>query len=203
MLHRFRRIAPDTWFALGLEFSAIVIGVLFALAVDEWREERQVQQINAIAVERLNDEIRRNHEEILASVQIIEERYVRLAALNVGTDMPFSEKVAQFSGFNFPDLKDSVWQRVSDDRLANQINASYIDGAAELYNQNELLDRLGMEISRLSVSEAFHDAARAPLAHAISKRIMLQQIQWSRAALARYEDFMNRYLPTTPLEPAP
>lgn len=194
MLHRFRRISSDTWFALGLEFFAIVVGVLFALAVDEWREERQITRMNAIAVERLNEEIRRNHAEIAASVQIIEERYARLAALAVGTDASFGERTAQFSGFNFPDLKDSVWQRVSNDRLANQIDALYIDGAAELYNQNELLDRLALEISSLMVSETYHDPARAPLALAISKRIMLQQIQWSREALARYEDFMARHL---------
>ena len=200
MLHRFRRIAPDTWFALGLEFFAIVIGVLFALAVDEWRDERQVRHLNAIAVERLNEEIRRNHAEITASVNIIEERYGRLAAMRIGTDLPFDERVAQFSGFNFPDLKDSVWQRVSDDRLANRIESSYIDGAAELYNQNELLERLGLEISRLMVSEVYHDPARAPLALAISKRIMLQQIQWSREALARYEDFMQRHIPDAPAE---
>lgn len=193
MFHRFRRISPDTWFALGLEFFAIVVGVLFALAVDEWHENRQIDEMNAIAVERLNEEIRRNYEEISANVQVIEERYGRLAAMRVGTDAPFSEKIVQFSGFAFPDLKNSVWQRLSDDRLTNRIDPAYVDGAAELYNQNRLLDGLSREFFSLMASVAFHDAKQAPLVLNISKQIMLQQIQWEREALARYEDFMRRH----------
>ncbi|MBW3567419.1 MAG: hypothetical protein KY410_05580 [Proteobacteria bacterium] len=195
MLHRFRRITSDTWFALGLEFFAIVLGVLFALNVDEWREQRQIAEMNAIAVERLNDEILRNFEELERSARVTEERYSRLAALNVGTDGPFSEKLAQFGGYHFPDLKHSVWERMGHDTLANRIDPLYIDGATELYNQNRLLDYLSEQIFDLTVSETFHDAALAPQPWTISKTVMLQQIQWQREALARYEDFIRRHMP--------
>lgn len=40
---------------MGLEFFAIIIGVLIALNVDEWREQRQIAEMNDIAVERLNE----------------------------------------------------------------------------------------------------------------------------------------------------
>lgn len=195
MFHRFRRITPDTWFALGLEFFAIVIGVLFALTVDEWREERQIEEMNAIAVERLNEEILRNYEEIARSVAIVEERYARLAALSVGTDAPFAEKISQFTGYSVPDLKSSVWERMGHDTLANRIDPIYLDGATELYNQNRLLEQLSDEIFALTVSEKFHDPAQAPLAWNVSKFLMLQQIQWEREALARYEDFLVRHVP--------
>lgn len=195
MLHRFRRITSDTWFALGLEFFAIVIGVLFALNVDEWREQRQIEETNAIAVDRLNDEILRNLEELERSARVTEERYSRLAALNVSTDGPFSEKLAQFGGYHFPDLKQSVWERMGHDSLANRIDPLYIDGATELYNQNRLLDYLSEQIFDLTVSETFHDPALAPLTWNISKTVVLQQIQWQREALARYEDFIRRHMP--------
>jgi len=195
MLHRFRRITSDTWFALGLEFFAIVMGVLFALNVDEWREQRQIEEMNAIAVERLNDEILRNYEEIERSARIVEERYARLAGLTVGTDGPFSEKLVQFGGYNFPDLKSSVWQRMGHDTLANRIDPLYIDGATELYNQNRLLDRLSDRIFDLTVSDTFHDPELAPLTWNISRTMVLQQIQWEREALARYEDFIQRHMP--------
>ena len=195
MLHRFRRITSDTWFALGLEFFAIVVGVLLALNVDEWREQRQIAEMNAIAVERLNEEILRNYEEIERSANIVEERYARLAALSVGTESPFSEKVAQFGGYNFPDLKSSVWERLGHDSLANRIDPLYLDGATELYYQNQLLDYLSKQIFDLMVSAMFHDPALAPLTLNISKTIMLQQMQWEREALARYEDFIRRHIP--------
>lgn len=195
MLHRFRRITSDTWFAMGLEFFAIIIGVLIALNVDEWREQRQIGEMNEIAVERLNEEILRNYEEISRSANIVEERYARLAALNVTTDSPFSEKLAQFGGFNFPDLKNSVWARMGHDPLANRIDPLYVDGATELYNQNQLLDHLSKQIFDLTVSATFHDPALAPMTWNISKTMMLLQIQWEREALARYEDFIERHMP--------
>lgn len=195
MLHRFRRITSDTWFALGLEFFAIVLGVLLALNVDEWREQRQIAEMNAIAVERLNDEILRNFKEIEHSVRIVEERYARLAALNVGNDGPFSEKLVLFGGFNFPDMKSSVWERMSHDPLANRIDPMYIDGANELYNQNRLIDQLSRQIFELTTSTTFHDPAQAPLTWNIVKTVMRQQIQWEREALARYEDFLHRHMP--------
>lgn len=180
---------------MGLEFFAIILGVLIALNVDEWREQRQIAEMNEIAIERLNEEILRNYEEISRSADIVEERYARLAALNVTTESPFSEKLAQFGGYNFPDLKISVWERMSHDPLANRIDPLYVDGATELYNQNKLLDHLSNQIFDLTVSAMFHDRALAPMTSNISKTMMLLQIQWEREALARYEDFIRRHMP--------
>lgn len=195
MFNRFRRITADTWFALGLEFSAIVLGVMLALMIDEWREERQIAEMNAIAVDRLNEEILRNYEEIKRNVAIVEERYGRLAALAVDRQRPFSESLSAFSGFLQPELKSSVWARMGHDTLANRIDPSYIDGATELYNQNRLLEQLNDEIFRVSVSEMLHDPAQSSLAWNISKSLMLRQIQIEHEALARYEDFIRRFLP--------
>jgi hypothetical protein len=197
MLSRFRRITADTWFALGLEFFAIVLGVLFALTLDECREERQIAEMNAIAVDRLNEEIRRNYEEIRRNVAIVEERYARIAALSADVSRPFSESVPLFSAYSHPELKNSVWERMGHDTLANRIDPMYIDGATELYNQNRLLEQLSAEIFRFGVSETAHDPAQAPLALNVSKSIMLQQIQLQHAALARYEDFISRFMPTS------
>lgn len=196
MLQRFRRITTDTWFALGLEFFAIMLGVLLALSVDEWREDRQIAETNAIAIERLNEEILRNYEEIGRSVTIVEERYERIAALTVTTDAPFNEMVSRFSGYYFPELKNSVWDRLGHDSLANRIDPAYIDGATELYNQNRLLEQIAHELFRLNVSETWHDAEQAPLAWNVSRTIMRQQIQVEREALARYEDFIERFIPS-------
>lgn len=195
MLHRFRRITSDTWFALGLEFFAIVVGVLLALNVDEWREQRQIEEMNAIAVERLNEEIFRNYQEIERSAKIVEERYARLAGLSINTDTPFNERLVQFGGYNFPDLKGSVWERMGHDTMANRIDPLYIDGANELYNQNHLLEQLSERIFDLTVSELFHNPELAPMAWEVSRTVLLQQIQWEREALARYEDFIRRHLP--------
>lgn len=199
MLHRFRRITADTWYALGLEFFAIVIGVMFALSLDEWREERQIAEMNAIAVERLNEEILRNYAEISRSVAVAEDRYERIASLPVDSSVAFNERISQFSGYSIPELKSSVWERMGHDTLANRIDPAYIGGATELYNQNRLLDQLSEEVFRLNVSELFHDPAQALLAWNISKSIMLQQIRREREALARYEDFISRHIPDAAL----
>lgn len=195
MLHRFRRITPDTWFALGLEFFAIVLGVMFALGMDEWREDREISRNTDIAVERLSEEILFNRAELRENLNFLEDNYERLAALTPANDRPFREYMREFGGYAFPSLKDSVWQRVSRDRLANYISASYIEEAFQLYNRNALLHSVETEIHHLTSGENFHDAARAKIAHGISKHLMLQQIIWTREALALYDDFIQRHIP--------
>ena len=194
MLNRFRRITSDTWFALGLEFFAILLGVLLALTMDEWREEREVAENIGVAMERLNGEILQNHEEIRSSLAITEERFARLAALRVSNEHPFSELVDDFGGFEFPDLKDSVWKRVSGDRLANRMPGDFIEAAFQLYNMNELLDSLRQEISGLTTHQNFHDPARARIAHGISMQVLRQEIIWSREALAVYDYFIQQHI---------
>lgn len=194
MLHRFRRITSDTWFALGLEFFAILLGVLLALSVDEWREEREIQRNIDVAIERLNGEILENHEEIRQSLAIIEERFPKLAAVRTTGERPLSELTTEFGGFSFPDLKDSVWRRVSGDRLANRMPGDYIEAAFRLYNMNSLLDSQRLEIGDLSTHENFHDPARARIAHGIAMQILRQQIIWSREAMAVYDYFIQQHI---------
>ncbi|MDX1443214.1 MAG: hypothetical protein R3270_05460 [Gammaproteobacteria bacterium] len=194
MLNRFRRITSDTWFALGLEFVAIVLGVMIALTMDEWREEREIEHNIAIAMERLNDEILLNHSRLLDALPVIEERYARLAAIQVDRERSFADLVERFGGYRVPELKDSVWRRVSGDRLANRMPAGYIEAGFRLYNHNELLDSLRLEINDLMTHQNYHDPAQASIAKGISLQIMRQQIVWAREALAVYDYFIQQHI---------
>ncbi|MDX1454633.1 MAG: hypothetical protein R3217_04170 [Gammaproteobacteria bacterium] len=202
MLRRFRKKLPhisrDQGFELLLEFIAIVIGVMIALAVDEWREEREIAESNDIAIARLNEEVRQNHEELLESLQIVSRRFEALAGLRVTADSPFREHFRDFGGFDFPDLNDSVWQRLLNDRWANRISASYVDEAALLYHRIGQLRELEKEMNHHTFGESFHDAASVEMAHSISRELMLKQIVLMREAVAMHEVFMERNIPAEP-----
>lgn len=204
MLRRFRKRLPhisrDQGFELLLEFFAIIIGVMIALGVDEWREEREIEESNAIAVERLNEEIRQNRNELEESIAIVSDRFDKLASLNVDDRQPFREHFRDFGGFNIPDLKDSVWRRLVNDRWANRISATYIDEASLLYHRIEQLRELEREMNHHGFDESFHDPERADIAHRMSRQLMLQQIIWMREALALHEDFIDRNVNVAPAE---
>lgn len=200
MLRRFRKRLPhisrDQGFELLLEFFAIVIGVIIALGVDEWREEREIEESNQIAVERLNEEIRQNRDELAESVAIVSDRFDKLAALNVDNRQPFRDYFRDFGGFNIPNLKDSVWRRLVNDRWANRISGSYLDEASLLYHRIQQLRDLEFEINRHGLDETYHDPERAKIAHRMARQLMLQQIVWMREALALHDDFVQRNMDT-------
>jgi hypothetical protein len=52
------------WLQIGVETFFVVLGVLLALAVDEWRENRRDQAVVSLALQNLREEIRANRPEV-------------------------------------------------------------------------------------------------------------------------------------------
>lgn len=182
------------WAHIFTEFVAIVFGVLLALAVDDWRQQREVDAAVIEATQRLNAEIMENYREIKASRRIIAERLEKLKALKVDGSQGFFAYDDRFGGFNFPELRDSVWQRVTRDRIANSIPSDYIDATFGLYSSDHFLETMFDRISTLTLSHDYFDPASARVALQTSQALMTQQILWSDDALARYDKFIKQHI---------
>ena len=66
--------------ALG-EFIVIVVGVLAALAVDEWRDEREDRMIEAAYLARLQSDLERDIDTFAAEVSVMQKKAAFLQAL--------------------------------------------------------------------------------------------------------------------------
>src|SRR5689334_25267935 len=66
------------WLKLGVETLFVVLGVLVALAVDEWREARRDQEVVRLALQNLRAEIRANRPEVERALAHHREQLRRL-----------------------------------------------------------------------------------------------------------------------------
>ena len=77
--------------ALG-EFLIIVVGVLAALAVDEWRGERESRKLESAYLARLQADIKRDVDEFTVEISVMEKKAAFLQSLiDKSTERQFSE----------------------------------------------------------------------------------------------------------------
>ena len=77
--------------ALG-EFLIIVVGVLAALAVDEWRGEREDRRLEAAYLARIQVDIKRDIDEFAAEIAVLEKKAAFLQSLvDKSTEREFAE----------------------------------------------------------------------------------------------------------------
>jgi|GEM_PF-3868561 len=183
----------ERWIALGLELIAIVAGVLLALALNSWREQRALDTEMARAMTRLGQEISQNRSEFKSFMVTLEQRMQHLKAR--GGDLDTTRTLIDqegFEGFPFPELKDSVWQRVSHDPIANRMPPEFIEGAFRLYSYNQLQADAAQAVREFIYSPMFVDPQQTVLAYRIAMLLYQQQCDWGEQGLKAYDDFVAR-----------
>ena len=182
---------------LLLEGVVVLIGVVLALMVDEWREERDNQrQANEIMAQ-LNAEIATNLVELEASFATVSERLEVLHAIRDevdGSEM-FLAYLPRFQGYNTPDLNRSAWERAVSLTVVGRLPAEYMRDAFVIYRGNGDIVGLDGDINRLIYSENFYLPEKAFVAWAISERIMQQQVGWLHLAIQRHRIFLEQFAP--------
>lgn len=66
------------WLKLGVETFFVVLGVLLALALDEWRQGRRDQEVVVLALRNIRDEIQANRTEVRRALGHHREQLRRL-----------------------------------------------------------------------------------------------------------------------------
>lgn len=188
-----RGLSGERWAALGLELIAIVVGVLLALALNSWREQRALDAEMARAMDRLGQEIRENQKEFQGFMATLEQRMAHLEARRDSLDTTktlFDQE--GFEGFPFPELKDSVWQRVSRDPIANRMPPEFIEGAFRLYSYNQLQAEAAQAVREFIYSPVFVDPKQSRVAFRITMLLYQQQHAWGKLGLEAYDAFIER-----------
>lgn len=182
---------------LLLEGVVVLIGVVLALMVDEWREERSAQQQANEIMRQLNAEIALNLKELRLSHETVSERLTVLHNIRDEVDgsAMFLSYLPQFQGYNTPDLNRSAYERAVGHTVVGRLPSEYTREAFIIYRGNADIVGLEDDINRLIYSEDFYLADRAFVAWAISERLMNQQVGWLNLAIHRHQRFLERFAP--------
>lgn len=179
--------------ALG-EALVVVFSVLVALAVDEWRENRQIQHRVDQSMERVVAEVRLNLRELEETDSIVAARREDLASLR--------ERVAtgddaladlDYGGFRLPELSTGAWDRMSGGQNGDRVPADFMEDAFRLYGGLEQLDAMGDDIRRLAFGEVMYQPDRAPIAWRLAMTVTGSQRGIFQEMIARHQAFLREH----------
>lgn len=185
------------WQKLFLEIVTILIGIMLALAIDEWQKENEKNQKANLIKEKILKEIRSNYQEIKGFNDIVKNRYKKLLEIESEVDgsQGFHTYTSRFVGYRFTELNDSAWKRANTGILANYIDDTFIEKAFHLYNWNNTLQTFHLKMNDFLYQPHSFDPDKAKYAWYISKRYKSQQISWSNIMLDEYAAFLEAYEP--------
>lgn len=180
---------------LSLEFIAILLSIVLALAFDEWQQERETNQKADLAQQKIFKEIKANFAEIKEFNTIVKSRYKKLKAIENEIDgtKGFHEYISKFVGYRFTELNNSAWQRTNSGILANYMDDEFVEQAFHLYNWNQTLQTFHLKMNDFLYQPHFFNPEKAKFAWHISQRYKAQQIGWSNSMIKEYAKFIARY----------
>ena len=179
---------------LLLEGIVIVLSVLVALVVEDWRSERAAADEVAGALVALEAEVQANLEELENFVAVVTDRHDRLVAIasEIDGSRPFSEYVGRFGGYFVPDLDVSAWARIRSDPVANRIAPERLREAFLLYDYLDFLLQMDDQIIQLAFSPGYHDPDEAKVSYRIAEAILTQQLEWAEFLAPRHRAFLEQ-----------
>lgn len=176
------KLPRDSLRFLLLEGVIVVLSVLLALFLEDWRQQRDLDARAEVAVEQITAEIRLNRAEIRELAEIVATRRTRLEtvlASRIDGETPFADLVSELGGYRTPDLSRATWDRVNVSDFADRIPEDLRTDAFFAYAWAGQFDALTEKITDLVYSPLFFDPDQARVAGLISGRIMEQQLIWA------------------------
>jgi hypothetical protein len=173
---RWRRWLPRAVF----ESALIVLSVFLALALDEWRSERQTQQRVQEARSHLAQEVRANRDAVLAPTALAYHRKIHgllaeVAQSEQPTPVLMQRFHAEFRGVRPFNPQHVVWSSVSNGEVAQNL----------AYNELFLLARISAEQSQLAeLHRALFNGLMEPNADAEEPAFQRSQLDTMRIYLS-------------------
>jgi hypothetical protein len=122
-----------------IEAFSVMLAVLIALAIDEWREDRANQELAATARANILEEIEANRDELAGVGGLNAALVERIADYVDGVESTSADSLSV--EFEFALLSTAAWQTAQMTRAAHFLDYDWMARVARLYNLQKLYDR--------------------------------------------------------------
>lgn len=142
----------DTWKTAIIEGSMVLVGVLLALFVDSWREQREFQDLVEVSESQIIEEIGTNRQRLITFRENFERRDVRLEEWgdSLDTNQGLLAQLDGFPGIPGIFISRSAWTMANNSQITEYLNHEFYDDAFQLYAFAESLeDRLDLALGLL------------------------------------------------------
>jgi hypothetical protein len=180
---------------LGIEVFAVVFGVLLALWVDAWQENRKLAEDAAEQCERVVGEVRTNLVEILDSMKRNEEFRKHNEEITKQSGWEKDGGATSKLRWNIvaADLKASAWQIALLDTAATVMDVELLSAASNIYKHQDIYDSyVKYTIEALDGDVLFIESDVRSAFKRHSMRVMLLA-GFSRQLKNDYESFLQRF----------
>lgn len=177
-----RQISLKSWL---VEIFSIVLGVLLALRLNEWRQHRANQALANVALKNVAREIQSNE----SVLKRIHQNNVRALRQPSATSGPSGGGEIRFvPGLQ---LKSTAWQTMASAGIVNFVDYQIVLNLSDLYSVQDVYQQTG----RLLVEAALNISAyAAATAHNVSERIFENQFEdYLEMTLKIEEELLNEY----------
>lgn len=129
------------------EVISIVFAVVVALAADEWRENRQLQQQADAARAAVVRELRANRDELAATEESIEAAFAGLERAAAEIDSGQARSALRVD-LSLPDLSSGAWEGARLVAASGRFDVDWLVRVAQLYETQKLYDVFRIELLR-------------------------------------------------------
>lgn len=140
--------------ALAIEVVSIVVGVLLALGLSEWSEERKYREQAEIALDNIASEIRANHKLLTA---IHDNNIATIQAMSDERDPGAGEDRNFIPGLQ---LRETAWETFLSTGLSNYTSYDRILVLSQLYSIQDIYKLTGRQLVDASMTMSAYAAVR-------------------------------------------
>ena len=153
-----------------IEALFLLVAVVLAFAVEEWREERELDRIAAEARSAIVEELKHNHDELLESRQDITDAIARLETA-LAAESPTLTGVT--SNFEIALLSTAAWRSAQSMEAARRMDHTWMLTVARAYEFQALYEQAQWAAldANMTFTAANGEAARADAARRALARI--------------------------------
>ena len=162
------------WLKLGVETFFVVLGVLLALALDEWRQGRREQEVVVLALQNIRDEIQANRAEVQRALTLHREQ---MGLLEKTPDLALALRPAM--------IRNNAWQAAQSSQAAARMDFS----AVAAFSKMEELQKVYQGLLA-GVMPSLYLKDRRP-----EMSLVIQDLVWFEQGLLQAYDDAERAIP--------
>jgi hypothetical protein len=163
------------WLKLGVETFFIILGVLLALALDEWRQGRREQEVVVLALQNIREEIKENRAEVRRALGHHRDLLRRQEET---PDMDVALKPAM--------IRNNAWQAAQSSQAAARMDFSSLAAFSKMEELQDIYQRL-----LAGVMPTIYQVGQQP-----DMKLVLQDLAWFEETLLQVYDEAERAIPS-------
>lgn len=164
-----------SWLKIGVETFFVVLGVLLALALDEWRQGRRDQEVVVLALQNIRDEIQANRKEVRRALAYHRDQMRRL-----------EEKPEAVVALRPAMIRNNAWQAAQSSQAAARMDFSSVAAFSKMEEIQDAYQEL-----LAGVMPTIYKKGEQPV-----MSLILQDLAWFEESLLRVYDEAERAIPT-------